>query len=196
MTSPGSFLDHIEYTEYARSVGNFVIREAIACLQEFAQNQLPYTLSVNLSPSHFLGHDFGTGYSSLDLFRRLQAREIKIDRSFVMDMLENNDNYMIVSAIVSLSQSFQRRLVAEGIESVAVEAKLIELGCELGQGFFYSRPMLLECLFCVSVMYLLTKAPPEVVCPIHLPFTKRTNCWPPCRTPPKSGFSPGSNWLK
>lgn len=198
LMSPGSFLEHIEYTEYARSVGNFVIREAIACLQEFAQNQLPYTLSVNLSPSHFLGHDFrddlasalgecprdlrshlilevlettalddtprvlenlqacrdlgvdislddfGTGYSSLDLFRRLQAQEIKIDRSFVMDMLENNDNYMIVSAIVSLSQSFQRRLVAEGIESATVEAKLIELGCELGQGFFYSRPMPLE----------------------------------------------------
>ncbi len=195
LLSPACFLEHIEYTEYARSVGNFVIREAIARLQDFAGNQLPYTLSVNLSPSHFLGpdfrddlasalgdcprdirsrlileilettalddthmvlenlqacrdlgvdvslDDFGTGYSSLDLFRRLPAQEIKIDQSFVMDMLENNDNYMIVSAIVSLSQSFQRRLVAEGIESAAVEAKLIELGCELGQGFFYSRPM-------------------------------------------------------
>lgn len=85
--------------------------------------------------------DFGTGYSSLDLFRRLPAQEIKIDRSFVMDMLDNNDNFMIVSAIVSLSQSFQRRLVAEGIESAAVETKLMELGCELGQVFFYSRPM-------------------------------------------------------
>lgn len=198
LLSPGYFLEHIEYTEYARSVGNFVIREAIARLQEFAQKQLPYTLSVNLSPSHFLGpdfrddlasalgdcprdirshlilevlettalddtqkvlanlqacrdlgvdislDDFGTGYSSLDLFRRLPAQEIKIDRSFVMDMLDNNDNFMIVSAIVSLSQSFQRRLVAEGIESAPVEATLMELGCELGQGFFYSRPMPLE----------------------------------------------------
>lgn len=85
--------------------------------------------------------DFGTGYSSLDLFRRLPAKEIKIDRSFVMDMLDNNDSDMIVSAIVSLSKSFKRRLVAEGIESFAVEAKLIELGCDLGQGFFYSKPL-------------------------------------------------------
>lgn len=193
--SPGYFLDHIEYTEHARSVGNFVLREAVARLQAFSRNQLPYTLSVNLSPSHFLGpdfrddlasalgncprdirsrlilevlettalddtarvmenlqacrdlgvdvslDDFGTGYSSLDLFRRLPAQEIKIDRSFVMDMLENTDNNMIVSAIISLSRSFGRRLVAEGIESAAVEAKLIELGCDLGQGFFYSRPM-------------------------------------------------------
>lgn len=198
LLSPAYFLDHIEYTEYARSVGNFVIREAVLRLQEFARKRLPYTLSVNLSPSHFLGadfrkdlatalgdcpldirsrlilevlettalddtekvlenlracrdlgvdislDDFGTGYSSLDLFRRLPAQEIKIDKSFVMDMLENNDNFMIVSAIVSLSQSFQRRLVAEGVESAEVEAKLMELGCELGQGFFYSRPMPLE----------------------------------------------------
>lgn len=195
LMSPGYFLDHIEYTEHARSIGNFVLREAVARLQEFSRNQLPYTLSVNLSPSHFLGpdfpndlasalgncprdirsrlilevlettalddthrvmenlqacrdlgvdvslDDFGTGYSSLDLFRRLPAQEIKIDRSFVMDMLENTDNKMIVSAIISLSRSFGRRLVAEGIESAAVEAKLMELGCDLGQGFFYSRPM-------------------------------------------------------
>ncbi len=198
LLSPGCFLEHIEYTEYARTVGNFVILEAVTRLQEFAQNRLPYTLSVNLSPSHFLGpdfrddlasalgdcprevrsrlilevlettalddtqrvlenlqacrdlgvdislDDFGTGYSSLDLFRRLPAQEIKIDRSFVMDMLENNDNYMIVSAIVSLSKSFRRRLVAEGIETAAVESKLMELGCELGQGFLYSRPIPLE----------------------------------------------------
>ena len=195
LLGPGHFLDHIEYTEYARNVGNFVLREAVTQLQNFSQKQLPYSLSVNLSPSHFLGpgfredlalalkdcppeirsrlileilettalddtdrvlenlracrelgvdislDDFGTGYSSLDLFRRLPAKEIKIDRSFVMDMLENNDSDMIVSAIVSLSKSFKRRLVAEGIESSAVEAKLIELGCDLGQGFFYSKPL-------------------------------------------------------
>ncbi len=81
--------------------------------------------------------DFGTGYSSLDLFRRLPAKEIKIDRSFVMDMLDNSDSDMIVS----LSKSLKRRLVAEDIETFAVEAKLIELGCNLGQGFFYSKPL-------------------------------------------------------
>ncbi|SHK12119.1 diguanylate cyclase (GGDEF) domain-containing protein [Marinobacter antarcticus] len=192
---PGHFLEHIEYTEYARTLGNFVIREAVKQLVEFARQDLPYTLSINLSPSHFLSQqfrddisgalegcprdiraklileilettamddtetvlqnlkacrelgvdisldDFGTGYSSLDYFRRLPAQEIKIDRSFVMDMLNDADDSMIVSAIVSLSKSFKRRLVAEGIESADVERKLIELGCDIGQGFFYSKPL-------------------------------------------------------
>lgn len=192
---PSHFLDHIEYTEYARTLGNFAISEAVKRLMEFAQQDLPYTLSINLSPSHFLSQqfsedlsdavrncpkelrshlileilettamddtdtvlknlktcqklgvdvsldDFGTGYSSLDYLRRLPAQEIKIDRSFVMDMLNDTDDSMIVSAIVSLSKSFERRLVAEGIESADVESKLIELGCDLGQGFFYSKPL-------------------------------------------------------
>tara|TARA_R110002074_G_scaffold40464_1_gene108174 strand:+ start:27980 stop:30331 length:2352 start_codon:yes stop_codon:yes gene_type:complete len=192
---PAHFLEHIEYTEYARTLGNFVIQEAVKRLMEFAQQDLPYTLSINLSPSHFLSQqfrddisgalegyprelrshlileilettamdgtetvlrnlkacrelgvdisldDFGTGYSSLDYFRRLPAQEIKIDRSFVMDMLDSVDDSMIVSAIVSLSKSFKRRLVAEGIESADVERKLIELGCDIGQGFFYSKPL-------------------------------------------------------
>lgn len=192
---PAHFLEHIEYTEYARTLGNFVIQEAVKRLMEFAQQDLPYTLSINLSPSHFLSQqfrddisgalegyprelrshlileilettamddtetvlrnlkacrelgvdisldDFGTGYSSLDYFRRLPAQEIKIDRSFVMDMLNGVDDSMIVSAIVSLSKSFKRRLVAEGIESADVERKLIELGCDIGQGFFYSKPL-------------------------------------------------------
>lgn len=85
--------------------------------------------------------DFGTGYSSLDHLRRLPAQEIKIDSSFVVDMLNDSDDSMIVSAIVSLSKSFKRRLVAEGIENADVERKLIELGCDLGQGFFYSKPV-------------------------------------------------------
>lgn len=193
--SPARFLEHIEYTEYARTLGNFVIGEAVKQLLKFEQQDLPYTLSVNLSPSHFLSQqfredisntlkdcprelrahlileilettamddtetvlrnlkacrdlgvdisldDFGTGYSSLDYFRRLPAQEIKIDRSFVMDMLNDKDDSMIVGAIVSLSKSFNRRLVAEGIESAEVEYKLIELGCDLGQGFFYSKPL-------------------------------------------------------
>lgn len=193
--SPSHFLEHIEYTEYARTLGNFVIREAVKRLMEFAQQDLQYALSINLSPSHFLSQqfqddlslalsdcprelrshlileilettamddtetvlknleacrelgvdvsldDFGTGYSSLDYLRRLPAQEIKIDRSFVMDMLNDKDDGMIVSAIVSLAKSFNRRLVAEGIETADVERKLIELGCDLGQGFFYSKPL-------------------------------------------------------
>ncbi|WP_228702920.1 EAL domain-containing protein [Marinobacter gelidimuriae] len=79
--------------------------------------------------------DFGTGYSSLDHFRRLPAQEIKIDRSFVSDMLTNADDEMIVKSIISLSKNFKRRVVAEGIETQAMQDKLIDMGCEQAQGF-------------------------------------------------------------
>ncbi|AOY89399.1 hypothetical protein BKP64_15170 [Marinobacter salinus] len=85
--------------------------------------------------------DFGTGYSSRSYSRKLPAQEIKIDQSFVQDMLRCDDDSMIVEAILSLSHSFKRRTVAEGIETVELEARLIELGCETGQGFLYSRPL-------------------------------------------------------
>lgn len=62
--------------------------------------------------------DFGTGYSSLNYFRTLPVDEIKIDRTFVMDMLADSDDAMIVEAIISLCRSFRRRVVAEGVESV------------------------------------------------------------------------------
>jgi EAL domain-containing protein (putative c-di-GMP-specific phosphodiesterase class I) len=85
--------------------------------------------------------DFGTGYSSLDYFRKLPAHEIKIDRSFVNDMLDDPESDMVVTAILGLARSFGRRVVAEGIENAEHHARLIELGCDLGQGFYYARPM-------------------------------------------------------
>ena len=85
--------------------------------------------------------DFGTGYSSLDHFRRLPAQEIKIDRSFVSDMLTNADDEMIVKSIISLAKNFGRRVVAEGIESQEIQDRLIAMGCEQAQGFFYTRPI-------------------------------------------------------
>ena len=88
--------------------------------------------------------DFGTGFSSLDHFRRLPADEIKIDRSFVMDMLEDREDQVIVNAIIGLSGSFSRKVIAEGVENAATAGSLIGLGCQLAQGFFYSRPQPFE----------------------------------------------------
>jgi diguanylate cyclase (GGDEF)-like protein len=195
LLAPGAFLPHLEYTEYAADVGRFVIEEAIAMLDQWSREGLPYSLSINLSPSHFLSDhfmadlksaltgrdsalksrlileiletttldntekvianlaecqalgvqisldDFGTGYSSLDYFRRLDVDEIKVDRSFVSDMLENPDDELIVGAIIGLSHNFGRRIVAEGIETREVQDRLIAMGCEVGQGFYYTRPI-------------------------------------------------------
>ena len=85
--------------------------------------------------------DFGTGYSSLNYFRTLPAQEVKIDRTFVGDLIGNQDNSMIVEAILRLSQSFQRRTVAEGVETAEQEERLLSLGCDVGQGYRYSPPL-------------------------------------------------------
>lgn len=85
--------------------------------------------------------DFGTGYSSLEHFRRLPANEIKIDRSFIADMLIDPGDEMIVKSIIELSKNFDRRVVAEGIENKEMQDRLIKMGCHVGQGFFYTKAL-------------------------------------------------------
>jgi EAL domain-containing protein (putative c-di-GMP-specific phosphodiesterase class I) len=85
--------------------------------------------------------DFGTGYSSLTYLRRLPADLIKIDQSFVRDMLEDSDDLAIVVGVVGLAASFNRAVIAEGVESIAHGTALLNLGCELAQGYAIARPM-------------------------------------------------------
>ncbi|TVP52285.1 MAG: EAL domain-containing protein [Halomonadaceae bacterium] len=195
LVGPLLFLPHLEHTEYAAAIGRFVIQDAVAKLKAWRTEGLTYSLSINLSPSHFLSDnfkddlqaaltdcddtlrsrliiellettalddtakvitllkeckelgvqvsldDFGTGYSSLDYFRRLPAEEIKIDRSFVTDMLDDIDDELIVGAIIGLSRNFRRRVVAEGIENEKTQDLLVAMGCDLGQGYYYTKPL-------------------------------------------------------
>ena len=85
--------------------------------------------------------DFGTGYSSMMYLKRLPARTLKIDRSFVRDMLVDEDDMAILRGILGLASAFRRQVLAEGVETEAHGAKLLELGCELAQGFGIARPM-------------------------------------------------------
>jgi len=85
--------------------------------------------------------DFGTGYSSLTYLKRLPAKTLKIDLSFVRDMLIDPENLAIVHAIMGLATAFQRHVVAEGVESVEHGRMLIQLGCTIAQGFGISKPM-------------------------------------------------------
>ena len=85
--------------------------------------------------------DFGTGYSSLTYFRRLPTKVLKIDQSFVRDMLDDPDDLAIVAGVISLAQTFQRLIVAEGVETVAHGLPLIRLGCHLAQGYAIAHPM-------------------------------------------------------
>jgi EAL domain-containing protein (putative c-di-GMP-specific phosphodiesterase class I) len=85
--------------------------------------------------------DFGTGYSSLTHLRHLPAEVIKIDQSFVRDMLEDADDLAIVKSVIGLAAAFHREVIAEGVETSAHGQRLLELGCELAQGYGIARPM-------------------------------------------------------
>ena len=85
--------------------------------------------------------DFGTGFSSLTFLRELAADTIKIDRSFVIELLDDPDRAVIVDSILGLARRFGRKVVAEGVETDDHGQLLLELGCELGQGYGIARPM-------------------------------------------------------
>jgi len=85
--------------------------------------------------------DFGTGHSSLAYLRRLAVDEIKIDRSFVSEMVADPDAAAIVRHTIDLARSLRLRVVAEGAEDAETWAALESAGCDLGQGYFLSRPI-------------------------------------------------------
>jgi EAL domain-containing protein (putative c-di-GMP-specific phosphodiesterase class I) len=85
--------------------------------------------------------DFGTGYSSLSRLAQLPIDELKIDRSFMRDLVTDTGTRAIVTAVVRVGQSLNLAVVAEGVETDAQRALLVELGCDAIQGFFYARPL-------------------------------------------------------
>ncbi len=90
---------------------------------------------------HFAIDDFGTGFSSLAHLKHLQVDELKIDKSFIQGMMTNPEDLAIVKGVIGLAASFKYRVIAEGVESSEPILRLIEMGCDLIQGFAISRPL-------------------------------------------------------
>ena len=92
-------------------------------------------MGINLSID-----DFGTGYSSLAYLKQLPMDEIKIDKSFVMDMINDKDDYIIVRATIDLAHNMGRKVIAEGVESPEIWEILDRMGCDMAQGNYISAP--------------------------------------------------------
>jgi len=90
--------------------------------------------------------DFGTGYASLNYLRQLPVDVLKIDKSFVMDLLEDKNSHMIVKAVIDLAHALGLIVHAEGIETAAQRESLIQMGCDRLQGYWFSRPMDMDSL--------------------------------------------------
>ncbi|HEY6086207.1 MAG TPA: EAL domain-containing protein, partial [Burkholderiaceae bacterium] len=90
---------------------------------------------------HLSIDDFGTGYSSLSYLRKLPAEELKIDRSFVMDVEYSADARAVIDAVVKLAHALGLKVVAEGVENERQHEILVQLGCDELQGFLFAKPM-------------------------------------------------------
>jgi len=99
---------------------------------ETCQNRLGVSFSLD---------DFGTGYSSLTHLRSLPVDTIKIDQSFIRDMLDDPSDYSIVEGVLALSKTFNRNVIAEGVESTNHGLMLLLMGCEQAQGYSIAKPM-------------------------------------------------------
>jgi diguanylate cyclase len=122
----------LELTETAALAGSGEGLDMLARLRE---------LGVRISID-----DYGTGLSTLDYLKKIPANEIKIDQSFVKGIVDNRSDRLMVQSTIGLAHSLDRKVVAEGVEQREVLDLLIEMGCDIAQGFAVGRPMSLESL--------------------------------------------------
>ena len=110
-------------------------------LMEDISTAAQHLLSLRRAGALIAIDDFGTGYSSLSYLKSLPLDKIKIDKSFVQDLLQDDDDATIVRAIIQLGKSLGMQVIAEGVETIEQEAYIIAQGCHEGQGYLYSKPL-------------------------------------------------------
>jgi diguanylate cyclase (GGDEF)-like protein len=118
---------YLEITESA------IMREADKCLHNLRRlRDLGVTLSID---------DFGTGYSSLSQLKKLPVSELKIDKSFILNLDTSDDDQLIVRSTIDLGHTLGLSVTAEGVESEEIKALLKSYGCDTAQGYLYSKPL-------------------------------------------------------
>lgn len=128
-----------EKTEEAGSMLDLEITESV--IMENVEAIIPMLQTVRGLGVEIAVDDFGTGYSSLAYITRLPINDLKIDRSFVVGMTENQDSLIIVNSVISLAHSLRLNVVAEGVETEEQAALLLKLGCDEMQGYLFSQPV-------------------------------------------------------
>ncbi len=195
---PAEFLPIIEDTDCMLEVSDWVIKTALRQLNQWQQEGINLTISINMPACHliqsnfvsqleqYFSHypnlnlehlelevletaalddvirvsdimkacvtlgihfsldDFGTGYSSLTYLRNLPAKTLKIDQTFIRDMLIDPEDMAIVIGTIGLAKAFNREVIAEGVETVEHGKELMRMGCDLAQGYGIARPMPVE----------------------------------------------------
>jgi EAL domain-containing protein (putative c-di-GMP-specific phosphodiesterase class I) len=109
------------------------IEDVIAKMSRFKSNGIGFSLD-----------DFGTGYSSLSYLKRLPLDQLKIDRSFVQDILDDVGSRAIAQSVISLGKALGLKVIAEGVETEEQREFLTVLGCRAFQGYLFSRPLALK----------------------------------------------------
>ena len=122
----------LELTETAELAGSGAAFDMLASLRD-----LGVTISID---------DYGTGLSTLDYLKKIPASEIKIDQSFVKTMLDNRSDLVMVQSTIALAHSLGRKVVAEGVEHQGVLDALVDMGCDVAQGYIIGRPMSIDSL--------------------------------------------------
>jgi EAL domain-containing protein (putative c-di-GMP-specific phosphodiesterase class I)/CHASE2 domain-containing sensor protein len=122
----------LELTETAELAGSGAAFDMLSSLRD-----LGVTIAID---------DYGTGLSTLDYLKKIPASEIKIDQSFVKTMLDNRSDLVMVQSTIALAHSLGRKVVAEGVEHQNVLDALVDMGCDVAQGYIIGRPMSIDSL--------------------------------------------------
>lgn len=120
---------------------NLILEITETCVMEDPNKTIAILHRLNGMGLKISIDDFGTGYSSMMYLKKLPIYEIKIDQSFIADLLTNSDSLIIVRSIIGLAHNLGMTVTAEGVESLAVMKKLISLNCDISQGYYTGRPV-------------------------------------------------------